>query len=114
MLKSLIYKTLLVESASINDLLSVIEANGITSDMKEVSRLLREMRKDFNISNGTFNKKPSYKIVKPKLKANGSFSVDVPCECKHMDIMLVSDFHIKEFDKKVLDGFDMINNYCTK
>ena len=113
-LKGIIYKKLLVESASLDDLLSVIQSNGITTDMNEVSRLLKEMRKSVNITNGTFTRKPTYKIVKPKLMANGKFMVDVPSECKHMDIMLVSDFHIKEFDKKVLEGFDMLNDYCAK
>lgn len=113
-LKSLIYQKLLVESASIKDLLSVIESNGISSDINEVSRVLREMRSNVNITNGTFSKNPTYRITKPKLVANGKFLVDVPCECKYMDVMLVSDFHIREFDKKVLDGFDMLNDYCTK
>ena len=114
MIKSIIYQKLLVESASVEDLLSVIESNGISTDMSEVSRLLREMRKNINVVNGTFTKKPTYKIVKPKLMANGQFSVDVPSECKHMDVLLVSDFHIRDFDKKILEGFDMINDYCSK
>lgn len=113
-LKGIIYQKLLVESASLEDLLSVIQSNGITSDMSEVSRLLSEMRKSINITNGTFTRKPTYKVVKPKLMANGKFMIDVPAECKHMDVMLVSDFHIKEFDKKILDGFDMLNDYCSK
>ena len=104
----------MVESASLDDLLSVIQSNGITSDMSEVSRLLSEMRKDINITNGTFTRKPTYKVVKPRLMANGKFMIDVPSECKHMDVMLVSDFHIKEFDKKTLEGFDMLNDYCAK
>ena len=113
-LKGIIYQKLLVESASLDDLLSVIQSNGITTDMNEVSRLLSEMRKSINITNGTFTRKPTYKVVKPKLMANGKFMIDVPAECKHMDVMLVSDFHIKEFDKKILDGFDMLNDYCSK
>lgn len=113
-LKEIIYQKLLVESASLDDLLSVIQSNGITSDMSEVSRLLSEMRKDINITNGTFTRKPTYKVVKPRLMANGKFMIDVPSECKHMDVMLVSDFHIKEFDKKTLEGFDMLNDYCAK
>ena len=113
-LKSLIYQKLLVESASISDLLKVIEDNGISTDMAEVSRLLREMRSKVNITNGSFGKSPTYKISKPKLVANSKFFIDIPSECKHMDIMLVSDFHIREFDKKVLDGFDMLNDYCAK
>ena len=113
-LKGIIYQKLLVESASLDELLSVIQSNGITSDMSEVSRLLSEMRKSINITNGTFTRKPTYKVVKPKLMANGKFMIDVPAECKHMDVMLVSDFHIKEFDKKILDGFDMLNDYCSK
>ena len=27
--------------------------------------------------------------------------------------MLVSDFHIKDIDSKVLAGFDVLNNYCV-
>ena len=49
-LKGIIYQKLLVESASLDDLLSVIQSNGITTDMNEVSRLLREMRKNINIT----------------------------------------------------------------
>ena len=113
-LRSLIYQNLLVESASVKDLLSIIEANGISSDINEVGRLLREMKGKINITNGTFSRVPTYRIVKPKLMANGKFSIDVPGECKHMDVMLVSDFHIREFDKKTLDGFDMLNDYCSK
>ena len=72
------------------------------------------MKKTINIGNGTFSRKPTYKIVKPKLVANDKFYIDVPCECKYMDIMLVSDFHIKDFDSKTLNGFDMLNDYCAK
>lgn len=113
-LKSIIFQNLFVESCSIDDLLTAINSAGYTSDAKEVSRLLREMRTTINIGNGTFTRKPKYKIVKPKLVANDKFYVDVPYECKYMDIMLVSDFHIKEFDSKTLNGFDMINDYCDK
>lgn len=113
-LESLIYQKLLVESASLDDLLEVIESKGITSDINEISKVLREMRKKVKIANGNFSSKPTYRIIKPKLMANGKFIVDVPSNCKHMDVMLVADFHISEFDSRVLNGFDMINNYCSK
>ena len=113
-LESIIYQKLLVENASVSDLLSAVEQVGISSDINEVSKVLREMRKKVNVVNGSFDRRPTYKIVKPKLMANGKFVVDVPFECKHMDVMLVSDFHIKEFDSKVLSGFDMLNDYCCE
>ena len=113
-LKSIIFQNLFVESCTIEDLLTAISSAGHSCDEKEVSRLIREMKTKINIGNGNFGRKPPYKIVKPKLVANDKFYIDVPCECKHMDIMLVSDFHIKDFDSKVLNGFDMINDYCAK
>ena len=105
---------MLVENASVSDLLSAVEQVGISSDINEVSKVLREMRKKVNVVNGSFDRRPTYKIVKPKLLANGKFVIDVPFECKHMDVMLVSDFHIKEFDSKILSGFDMLNDYCCE
>ena len=113
-IKNIIYQNLFVESCSINDLLTFIEREGFSTDISEVTRLLREMKSKINIGNGKFGVKPTYKIVKPKLLANGKFFIDVPCECKHMDVMLVSDFHIKDFDSKTLSSFDMLNDYCAK
>lgn len=112
-IKNIIYQNLFVESCSIQDLLTAIGSAGYSIDAKEVSRLLHEMKRTINIGNGTFSRKPTYKIVKPKLVANDKFYIDVPSECKYMDIMLVSDFHIKDFDSKTLSGFDMLNDYCV-
>lgn len=112
-IKNIIYQNLFVESCSIQDLLTAIGSAGYSIDAKEVSRLLHEMKRTINIGNGTFSRKPTYKIVKPKLVANDKFYIDVPSECKYMDIMLVSDFHIKDFDSKTLSGFDMLNDYCA-
>lgn len=113
-IKNLIYQKLLVENLSISELVKIMESNGITCDSKVISNALREMRSKINIANGAFSNNPTYRIVKPYLEANGTFTIDVLEDCKYMDVMLVSDFHVKEFDKKVLKDFDMINDYCVE
>mgnify|MGYP003299669120 CR=1 FL=1 len=45
---------------------------------------------------------------------DGELKIDVPAGCKHYDVMLVGDFHIKDIDHKILTGFDLLNNYCRE
>ena len=112
-IESLIYQKLIVQDCSLDDLLRAVDEAGIKTSSEEVSRLLKQMKSKINIDSSRFSTSPRYKIVKPKVMQDGTFTVDVPYGCKHMDIMLVSDFHIKEIDGKTLNSYDILLDYCT-
>ena len=112
-IESLIYQKLIVQDCSLDDLLRVVDEAGIKTSSEEVSRLLKQMKSKINIDSSRFSTSPRYKIVKPKVMQDGTFTVDVPYGCKHIDIMLVSDFHIKEIDGKTLNSYDILLDYCT-
>lgn len=112
-IESLIYQKLIVQDGTLDDLLRVVDEAGIKTSGEEVSRLLKQMKSKINIDSSRFSTSPRYKIVKPKVMQDGTFTVDVPYGCKHMDIMLVSDFHIKEIDGKTLNSYDILLDYCT-
>ena len=112
-IESLIYQKLIVQDCSLDDLLRAVDEAGIKTSSEEVSRLLKQMKSKIHIDSSRFSTSPRYKIVKPKVMQDGTFTVDVPYGCKHMDIMLVSDFHIKDMDSKTLTGYEVLLDYCT-
>ena len=113
-IESLIYSKLLTENASIAELIRYISSKGIESNPTEISIALKNLRQKINIDSSVFSMNPTYSVIPPFLLEDSMFTVNIPFECKYYDIMLVSDFHIKEFDRKVLTGFDSINDYCVK
>lgn len=113
-IESLIYQKILIEKSTIDDILSYIKEQGIISNKEEIASLLRKMRSKINIDSNSFSASPIYKVLSPKVLKDGTFEVNVPNDCKYFDIMLVSDFHIKNFDCDVLSSFDMLNDYCVK
>lgn len=114
LIENLLYEKLLFERVDVDSLVEYIKAKGIATGNFEVANLLNKMKKTIKIDNSKFTTKPSYKIVKPKLNEDGQFDIEVPIGCKHYDIMLVSDFHIKEIDSKLLKGYDILTDYCVK
>lgn len=113
-LESLIYKKLITDEMDINALVSYLTARGLATTRLEVANVLKKLREKINIDNSKFSTNPIYKVVQPILREDGTFSINVPFGCKHYDVMLVSDFHVKEFNKRVLSGFDALNDYCVK
>ena len=113
-IESLIYQKLLLEGANIDELVRYVKEQGLTTNSGEVATLLRRVKQRINVDSSSFSLTPNYRIVQPRLVEDELFTIDVPFGCKYYDIMLVSDFHIKELDRKVLSGFDALNDYCTK
>ncbi len=113
-IEEVIYKRLLHEDANIDELIKAIAKTGIVTDRQEITSLLRGVRQKINVVTSSFTDQPRYQIVQPLLPTDSVFRVNVPYGCKHVDLMLVADFHIKEFDRKVLAGFDSLNDYCAK
>lgn len=113
-IENLIYKKLLFEKANVDEILEYVISEGYVSNKEEVSSLLKNVRSRISIANRSISILPSYEVVKPRLSENTSFSIDIPKNCKHYDIMLVSDFHIENFSNTILRKLDMLNNYCVK
>ena len=113
-LQSLIYETLLTNNKSVDELVELANNEGLTTNVSQILDLLRRMRNGVNITTSSFMTKPTYKITPPHISETGIFSIDLPYGCKFYDIMLVSDFHITEFDEKTIGNFDKLNEYCTK
>ncbi len=112
-IESFIYQQLLFSGANIDNLLLGLKGKGFITDRDEVYSLLRRMKSKINIETNSFSLTPSYRIVSPRVVEDGIFQISVPAGCKHFDVMLVGDFHIKDIDYKVLKGFDMLNEYCV-
>lgn len=112
-MEAIIYQKLLFDGSNIDGLIKSLQSKGFVTERDEVFGLLQRIKSKINVSSSTFSFSPSYKIVSPKVEENGEFKINVPVGCKHYDVMLVSDFHIKDIDSKVLTGFDVLNNYCA-
>lgn len=111
-IESLIYQKILLNESNINEILKYVKDNGLITDRNEIIELLRRMKSKINIQNNSFSQLPTYRITSPAISSNGQFSIDILN--KYFDIMLVSDFHIRDFNYEVLNGFDMLNDYCIK
>lgn len=112
-MQSLIYQYLLVEGLTIDSILLKLQSDGYSTSKDFVYRLLQTMKSKIHIDSGTFSLSPEYRILAPKVDEDGSFHIQVPKGCKSYDILLVSDFHLKDFDETELKIFDKINEYCT-
>lgn len=112
-MEAIIYQQLLFDGANIDGILRDLKKNGFIPERDEVYGLLKRMKSRINIESNTFSLTPSYKILSPQISEDGEFKIDIPAGCKHYDVMLVGDFHIKDIDHKVLTGFDLLNNYCA-
>ena len=110
---SLLYQKLLFERVDVDSLVQYVKAYGYESDKGEISGLISNMKRIINIDSSRFSLKPTYRIVPPAFTEDGQLSVDVPEGSKYYDIMLVSDFHMKEFNDGLLADFDMLNEYCV-
>jgi len=113
-IKDLLYKKILFEREGLDSLVEYIKSTGIITDKNEISNLLRELKNKINIDYNTFSLNTTYKVIAPHLLKNGRFNITIPKGCEYYDIMLVSDFHIEQFNYKILSGFDILNEYCTK
>lgn len=112
--EALMYEYLLLNDANVDEIVNYVRSQGTTTDTKQVADLLRRMRTKINIESPKFRMQPRYKIVEPRITTDGRFEVDVPYNCKHYDIMLVSDFHVEDFNAKTMHGFNEMNEYCAK
>ena len=112
-IESLIYSKLLLERVSLDGLLKFVQDNGMVSSKNEIYSLLKNIKSIIKVDESSFSKCPSYKIVSPTIVEDRTFSINVPNECKSIDLMLAADFHIQEFNKKALLQFDMLNEYCV-
>lgn len=113
-MSSIMYEKMLADRVGIDNLLSAISKQGIETDRQEVVSVLSDMKRFLTVDSSFFSTSPTYKICTPNITEDGNFSIDVPFNCKHYDIMLISDIHIKEFDKNLLSKFDLLNDYCVK
>ena len=113
-LLNLMYMHLINGKSDINGLINYIRmSEGTLYDRSKISSLLAQLKSKINISASSFFVNPSYQIVPPRIMESEDFNIDIPFECECYDILLVSDFHLKEFDSKTLSGFDVMNNYCV-
>ena len=112
-IEDLIYEKLLLERTSLDELLKFVQKEGLVSNKSEIYNLLQNIKRIVSVDDSCFSICPNYKIVPPKVVEDGIFSINVLKGCKSIDLMLVADFHIKEFSSKVLTGFDMLNEYCV-
>ena len=112
-IEEIIYKKLLENSMSIDELLAYLKSKNISTSMEQVHECLRRFKQNINVECSSFRMKPKYQITEPKLEKDSIFRIDVPYGSKFYDVLLVSDFHIEDFDHKVITGFDALNDYCA-
>lgn len=113
-IEALIYQKLLLERSNIDEILKYVQDQGLVSNKDEISTLLRRLKSKINIDNSHFTITPTYKIEEPYILENSQFSISIPKDCMHYDVMLITDLHIAEFNKNVLSGFDVLTDYSVK
>lgn len=113
-MEALIYQALLFDRINVDGLVRHLKEKKVSTDRSEVIEVLNGMKKIVTLDNSRFSTQPSYKIVQPTLREDGEFEIDVPYGCKHYDVMLVSDMHIREMEGRVLRGYDAMLDYCSK
>ena len=112
-LEALIYESLLLENKSVTELVEIALEKGIRVDSQHISYLLNRMKREINLVNGPFVMEPTFKITQPHIEETNEFNINVPDEAKYYDVMLVSDFHLYEFDSKTIKALDRLNDYCV-
>lgn len=112
-IESLIYQKLLCDECSLEGILNYVTKSGIASSNEEISRILKGIKARIRIESNSFSLRPKYQIMPPEITQDKEFSINIPNSCTCYDILLVSDLHIDEINKKVLSGFDTQLNYCA-
>ena len=113
-MEALMYQALLFDRINVDGLVRHLKEKKISTDRSEVVEVLSGMKKVITLDNSRFSTQPSYKVVQPVLREDGVFEIDVPFGCKHYDVLLTSDMHIREMDGRVLRGYDAMLDYCSK
>lgn len=113
-LMELIYKQLMGGKITINELVSYLKnVEGMSVSPDKIKSLMIQLKRKLNIVNNSFGVEPAYSLTTPRYVTDDTFTIDVPYDCECFDMLLVSDFHISNFDKSVLNEMDVINNYCV-
>lgn len=112
-IEGLIYRKLLCEGANINEILGYLKDNGYSLKNSQVYDLLKRIKSKINLVNGTFSLSPTYKIVSPNILESGLFDIGIIPGTKKYDILLVSDFHLREINDKVLSSINNMYDYCV-
>ena len=113
-MEALMYQALLFDRINVDGLVRHLKEKKISTDRSEVVEVLSGMKKVITLDNSRFSTQPSYKVVQPVLREDGVFEIDVPFGCKHYDVLLTSDMHIREMDGRVLRGYDAMLDCCSK
>ena len=113
-MEALMYQKMLFDRIDVDGLLRHLKDNGVRTERSEVVEVLNGMKKVVTLDSSVFSTQPGYKVVQPTLKEDGTFTINVPYGCKHYDVMLTADMHIKDVDGKVLRSYDALIDYCTK
>lgn len=113
-IKNIIYQKLLDGRFSIDELITEIKKQKIETNRHEIVDIMREIKRVISIDEALFSSCPKYRITPPILKEGGILCVDIPSNLRCYDLMLVSDFHIKDINLKILKGFEELNDYCVR
>ena len=113
-MEALMYQKMLFDRIDVDGLLRYLKENGMKTDRSEVVEVLNGMKKVVTLDSSVFSTQPGYKVIQPTLKEDGTFTINVPYGCKHYDVVLTADMHIKDVDGKVLRSYDALIDYCTK
>ena len=113
-MEALMYQALLFDRINVDGLVRHLKEKHISTDRSEVVEVLSGMKKVITLDNSRFSTQPCYKVVQPTLREDGVFEIDVPMGCKHYDVLLTSDMHIREMEGRVLRGYDAMLDYCSK
>jgi len=112
-LESLIYKKLLLGELTISEIINSLKKEGFICSLDEVNNILKKIRTRINIVNGSFSTSKTYKVASPNIIENDNLSINLNSDSSYYDIMLVSDFHISEFNTRTLNGLDKLYDYCV-
>ncbi len=109
-----IYRLLLDEKLTIDEISKKLKKEGFILTNAEIYDLLKKLRTKISIEKTSFRLTPEYSICEPKIIQDSVFPLEIPDGCKHYDFMLTSDFHIDSFiGDKLISGMDRLFEYCV-
>lgn len=107
-----VLKQICEEDKTLDEISDGLKRKNIVATRDEILACLKKIQKEVNIQKAVSNKGSSYKLV-PEV-APREYEITLQPMDNHLDLLLVSDWHVYEVDKAFFKQVDFVNNYCIK
>lgn len=112
-IENLLIKFLIKEKCTINDLIQKLSEEGMEVSENELNDILKRVKRKMNIINPSIlTFPPVFNACPPNVLTDSVFDISSPLNgC--MDILLTSDFHIREMSSDVIADLDKLYDYAV-